>query len=146
MYAYARAHRYALKCIANVHLTALRGPHIRSERLERSELGHGNCSSLRALDVLDVGSREETRSAAAGDSAEDNAVQQGVAAQAVRPMDAACGLASRVKATDHLVASAKALGRIVDLHAAHAIVDHGRHDRNVERVAGLQREVVEELL
>merc|ERR1719373_1013123 len=61
-------------------------------------------------------------------------------------MDAACSLSCRVQAVDNLVACAQTLRCIVDLHAAHAIVDHRSHDCHVESIAGLQGQVMEELL
>mmetsp|Transcript_54681 Transcript_54681/g.171685 ORF Transcript_54681/g.171685 Transcript_54681/m.171685 type:complete len:254 (-) Transcript_54681:668-1429(-) len=61
-------------------------------------------------------------------------------------MDAPCRLAGGVEATDHLAAGTQRLGSIIDSHPPHAVVDHRRHNGNMEGVAGLQGEVVEELL
>eukprot|EP00413_Alexandrium_margalefii_P048212 CAMPEP_0204608698 /NCGR_PEP_ID=MMETSP0661-20131031/60472_1 /ASSEMBLY_ACC=CAM_ASM_000606 /TAXON_ID=109239 /ORGANISM="Alexandrium margalefi, Strain AMGDE01CS-322" /LENGTH=138 /DNA_ID=CAMNT_0051620253 /DNA_START=98 /DNA_END=511 /DNA_ORIENTATION=- len=68
-----------------------------------SKLGGGGGARLHGLHVPDVRGREVARGAAAGDAAEDDAVQQGVAAQAVVPVDAARGLARREEAADDLV-------------------------------------------
>mmetsp|Transcript_108466 Transcript_108466/g.282956 ORF Transcript_108466/g.282956 Transcript_108466/m.282956 type:complete len:452 (-) Transcript_108466:70-1425(-) len=84
------------------------------------------------------------------DAAEDDAVQQGVPAQAVVAMDAASHLARGVQARDRL-AALRVQHRGVDVHlqAAHAVVDDGGDDGDVERLGlhgGAWDDVVVELL
>mmetsp|Transcript_70927 Transcript_70927/g.188595 ORF Transcript_70927/g.188595 Transcript_70927/m.188595 type:complete len:403 (+) Transcript_70927:249-1457(+) len=68
-----------------------------------------------------------------GHTAEHDAVQQGVAAQAVVAMDAAGNLAGGVQARDGLAGlGGDDCGVGVDLEAAHAVVDDRRDDRDVE--------------
>eukprot|EP00413_Alexandrium_margalefii_P016186 CAMPEP_0204531988 /NCGR_PEP_ID=MMETSP0661-20131031/11472_1 /ASSEMBLY_ACC=CAM_ASM_000606 /TAXON_ID=109239 /ORGANISM="Alexandrium margalefi, Strain AMGDE01CS-322" /LENGTH=587 /DNA_ID=CAMNT_0051538187 /DNA_START=230 /DNA_END=1990 /DNA_ORIENTATION=+ len=111
-----------------------------------SELRRRRRSRLHGLDVLDVGGREVPCRAAAGNATENDAVQERVPAQAVVAVDSARGLSGGVEAANHLAARTQGLRLVVDAHPAHAIVDDGRHDGHVERVAGLQGKVVEELL
>mmetsp|Transcript_50590 Transcript_50590/g.69317 ORF Transcript_50590/g.69317 Transcript_50590/m.69317 type:complete len:240 (-) Transcript_50590:923-1642(-) len=111
-----------------------------------SELRRGGGARLHALDVLDVLRREVARGAAAGDAAEDNAVQERVATQAVAAVDAASRLAGAVEAAHNALARTHALGRVVDLQAAHGVVDRRGHDGHVEGIAGLQGQVRVELL
>merc|ERR1719272_855192 len=78
----------------------------------------------------------------------DNAIQQGVSAQAIVAMDATGGLACNVKAWDH-TGLGNALGLSCALQASHAVVDDRGDDGHVERLCcnlGALKDVVVELL
>merc|ERR1719213_338228 len=82
-------------------------------------------------------------------AAEDDAVEQGVAAQAVVSMNPAGSLASDVEAWNDLAGLVDALGIGGALQAAHAVVDHRGDDGYVEglgRHLGAVDDVVVELL
>merc|ERR1719343_57704 len=116
------------------------------DSVPNSELRCGTRSSLHALNELDVLRSEIPRRTSAGDASKDNAIQQGIAAEAIASMDASRRLTRSVQTANDLVTLAEALRRIVDLQAAHAIVNHWGHDRHVEAVAGLEGKIVEEFL
>merc|ERR1719264_2014238 len=61
-------------------------------------------------------------------------------------MNASCSFSSRIQASNHTITGTQRLGLIIDAHTSHAVVDHWCDNRNMERVAGLKRQVVEELL
>merc|ERR1719225_2361238 len=61
-------------------------------------------------------------------------------------MDASCSFSRRIQASNDAITSTQRLGVVVDAHTTHAVVDHWCDDRNMEGVAGLKRQIVEELL
>merc|ERR1712039_484820 len=65
-------------------------------------------------------------------TAKHYAVKQGVATEPVVAVDTAGNLTSRIEARNGLAILAKNCRVNVDLETAHAVVDHGRDDRNVE--------------
>ena len=99
--------------------------------------------------ILHVGAQHVLGSCLTGHAAEHHAVQQGVASQAVVAVHSARHLAGSVQARDWQVVGADACRVGVNEEAAHAVVDHGRDDGNVEGLVlhGIARDdVVEELL
>merc|ERR1719401_1785743 len=112
----------------------------------RSELRLCHVARLRRLNVLDVLRGEVAGGTAARDAAEDDAIQQRVAAKAVGAVDATSRFACGKEAIDNLVPGAEALCIGINLHAAHAIVDNWRHNGHMKTIAGLERKIVEKLL
>merc|ERR1719183_2502312 len=90
---------------------------------------------LRAHLELAIRAEGELASSLACDATIDDAVQQGVAAQAVVAVDAAGCLARHVKPWDH-ARLGDAFGVDGALQPSHAVMYHGRDDGNVERLRG----------
>jgi len=100
-------------------------------------------------DVLHVCTQDVLGAMLAGNTSEDDAIQQGVPAQTVVAVHTASDLASGVETGDGLATRVHDRGVHVDLQTTHAIVDHGRDDRDVEGLAlerGARDDVVVELL
>ena len=81
-----------------------------------------------------------------GDTAVDNAAQQGGTTETVGAVDTAGQLTARVEAVEGLLLGVEDLGVLVDLDTAHGEVEDGLHDSNVELVVDVEGHVVEEAL
>merc|ERR1719281_2113193 len=109
---------------------------------------HRWCSSssealhlLRERAVLAVLTEHPLRAVAARHAAEDHAVEQRVATEAVVAVHTARDLARRVQTTDHTARGALDLTLRVDLQPTHAVVDGRRDDRDAVRVIERGRQV-----
>merc|ERR1711959_719506 len=102
-------------------------------RLWRWCLARRQCSELLHIDILHVGAQHVLRAMLARHTAENHTVEKRVSSEAVVTMHTAGALTSNVQAR-HRPILADDCGVDVGLEAAHAVVNHGRDDRHVERL------------
>lgn len=107
--------------------------------LAQSLRGSGDAAGEDLLEEILAG-------AVACDTAVDDAAEQGRATQAVGTVDAARELAAGVEAFEGDALAVEDLGFVVDFDAAHCEVEDRLHDGDVEGVADVEGEVVEEFL
>eukprot|EP00756_Hemistasia_phaeocysticola_P022336 Hpha_TRINITY_DN15828_c0_g2::TRINITY_DN15828_c0_g2_i1::g.188137::m.188137 len=103
-----------------------------------------HCAASTAAALLEAAVEEAGGSGGARDAAEHDAVQQGGPTQAVQPVDTARGLTTAVESGDNLTVLGQDLSIHRHLEAAHAVVDDGGDDGDVEGVVGLDGGVVED--
>mmetsp|Transcript_61028 Transcript_61028/g.189517 ORF Transcript_61028/g.189517 Transcript_61028/m.189517 type:complete len:275 (+) Transcript_61028:485-1309(+) len=138
--------RCASGCGALVHAIFIRP----SSKLRALHLaGEAATCQLRERCCFEVTAKHVLRASLACYAAEDNAIEERIAAKAVVSVHATRNLARGVQTRDCLARFADDRGIRVDLQATHAVMDDRRNDSHIERLrldSGTRNDVVVELL